>query len=269
MDKIEVQKEMERMFHNNQLIPRIKREFTSAKEFDFQKYFHQKNINEEFGFDLLVQMVLHKRASLPILVGILRRHFNHSQLTVDELYKCAEADLVDWSPIAEQFILKVDISADVQEELDKYQYPIPMIIEPRKLTNNNQTGYLTGGGSVILKKNHHEDDVCLDHLNKMNKVKFVLNHNTAHMIKNQWKGLDKPKEDETFEEYKKRVRQFEKYDRTAKDVMNHIGINDNEFYLTHKYDKRGRVYCQGYHVNYQGTAWNKAVIEFAEGELVQ
>lgn len=267
MDKIEVQIEMERMFHNNQLIPRIKREFTSDER--FIPYFEKHNIDIEFGFDLLTQMVLHKRAKLPILVGILRRHFDDSQQTVEELQKAAEADLIDWSPVTEQFIIKIDISSDVQEELDKYQYPIPMIVEPREIKHNKETGYLTGSGSVILKNNHHDDDVCLDHLNKMNSIRFTLNHNTAHMIKNQWKGLDKPKEDESFDEYKKRVRQFEKYDRTAKDVMNHIGMNDNTFYLTHKYDKRGRVYCQGYHVNYQGTAWNKAVIEFEQEEIVQ
>jgi DNA-directed RNA polymerase len=89
------------------------------------------------------------------------------------------------------------------------------------------------------------------------------------MIKNEWKGLDKPKEDEDYKEYQKRVKQFEKYDRTAKDVMTHLEIADNEFYLTHKYDKRGRIYCQGYHVNYQGTPWNKAVIQFANEEIVE
>jgi DNA-directed RNA polymerase len=42
----------------------------------------------------------------------------------------------------------------------------------------------------------------------------------------------------------------------------------NEFYLTHRYDKRGRCYAQGYHVNPQGNDWNKAVIELAEKEVV-
>jgi len=39
--------------------------------------------------------------------------------------------------------------------------------------------------------------------------------------------------------------------------------------MTHRYDKRGRVYCMGYHVNYQGTPWNKAVIELADKEMIQ
>lgn len=269
MDKLYYQKEMEKLFHKNQLIPRIKREFTDNKQVDFQSYMEAKNIPVDFGFDLLTQMVLHKRVKINVIVGILRRHFDDSQATVDALHKAAEANLVDWSPLTEQFIVRIDITPDVQEELDRYQYPLPMILEPRKITNNEMTGYLTGRGSVILKNNHHDDDVCLDHLNRVNQVKMKINHITALMIKNEWKNLDKPKEDEEFKDYQKRVKQFEKYDRTAKDVMTHLEIADNEFYLTHKYDKRGRIYCQGYHVNYQGTPWNKAVIEFVEGEIIQ
>jgi DNA-directed RNA polymerase len=51
-----------------------------------------------------------------------------------------------------------------------------------------------------------------------------------------------------------------------------IGILEeygNEFYLTHRYDKRGRVYCQGYHISYQGNAWNKSVIELADKEIIE
>ena len=269
MDKRMYQIEMEKLFHRNQLIPRIKAEFTDQKEVDFVAYFKAKNINVDFGYDLLVQMVLHKRAPLKVLVGILRRHFDDSQATVDELYKAADADLIDWSPVTEQFIMKIDISSDVRLDLDRYQYPMPMIVEPKEIKNNSQSAYLTGKGSVILKNNHHDDDVCLDHLNKMNSIPLSINHETALFIKNKWKHLDKPKEDETIEQFKQRVKQFEKYDRTAKDVFVHLEIADNRFFLTHKYDKRGRVYCQGYHVSYQGTDWNKAVIEFYEEEVTE
>ena len=46
-------------------------------------------------------------------------------------------------------------------------------------------------------------------------------------------------------------------------------LNGNNFSLNHKYDKRGRTYCQGYHVNYQGTPWNKAVVEFSHKEITK
>lgn len=268
MDKKAYQLAMEKLFHKNQLVPRIKGEFENSKDPDFLGQMDKYNIDRAFGLDVLTQMVLHKRAPVKVLVGILRRHFDDSQRTMDELYKCVEANLVDWNMMTEQFIIRIDISADIKEELDRYQYPLPMIVPPLKLKDNSSSGYLSGASSVILKNNHHDDDVCLEHLDRMNAIPLSINHITANLIKNEWKNLDKPKEDEDIRDFKRRQKQFEKYDRTAKDVMVHLEIADNRFYLTHKYDKRGRVYCQGYHVNYQGTAWNKAVIEFADGEII-
>jgi DNA-directed RNA polymerase len=181
-----------------------------------------------------------------------------------------KADLANWSSSKKEFIVMWDISKDVQEDLDRYQYPLPMVVEPRVLRTNKDTGYYTSHNSVILKHNHHEEDVCLDHLNNLNRTKFRINQDVATTIKNRWRHLDKPKQDEEPHEFQKRVKAFEKYDRTAADVLNHLGLsNEGEFWLTHKYDKRGRTYCQGYHVNYQAACWNKAVVEFAGQEITE
>lgn len=265
---LEFQIEIEKLFHKNQLFPRIKSEFVAA-DFDFEKHMIEHGIETKFGFDLLVQMVLHKRAKLPVLVGALRKHFaGDCQKTADELLKATQADLVDWSIATKEFIVRFGVSPDVQMDLDRYQYPLPMVVPPKELLSNRDTGYYTSQGSVILRQNHHDDDVCLDHLNRVNQTRFRINQDVATTIKNRWRNLDKPKQDEEVSEYQKRVKAFEKYDRTAHDVIDHLGLaNEGEFYLTHKVDKRGRTYCQGYVVNYQGTAWNKAVIEFANQEI--
>lgn len=266
MSTHDYQIEMEKLFHKNQLFPRIKSEFTSNPEFG--KHMDKHGINQDFGFDLLVQMVLHKRTTLPILVGLLRKHFQQDcQMTADAILEAAKADLVDWKPDFLLFVVRYDITQDVQDDLDRYQYPLPMIVEPLALKDNHDTGYFTSRNSVILKNNHHDEDVCLDHLNAMNRIKLSVNHDVANMIHNKWKNLDKPKDGEDRKDYEKRVKAFKKYDRTARDVMQHLEVADNVFHLTHKYDKRGRVYSQGYHVNYQGNCWNKAVIEFANQEV--
>lgn len=263
----QLQLEIERLFNKNQLIPRLKQEFKTTAAFKDQM--EKFNIPLDFGYTLLAQMALHKRAGMQTMVGILRHFFNTSQECADMLLVAAHADLVDWHPVHRQFILKWDVSTDVKNDLERYQYPLPMVVQPKEVTNNTQTGYLTIKSSIILKDNHHEDDVCLDHINSLNRIKLRVNHDVARMVKNSWKGLDKPKPDEEYEEYQKRVRAFEKYDRTAYEVMEMIEISGGgEFYLTHKYDKRGRCYSQGYHINYQGNPWNKAVISFAKGEIV-
>jgi hypothetical protein len=271
---IELQIETEKLFHRNQLFPRIKAEFLACAKPDFRKRMLDHRIDPDFGFDLLVQMALHKRAGLPVLVGILRKHFKGdslcSQRTADELLKAAEADLVDWDPLTRQFVVKYEMSQDVQDDLDRYQYPLPMVVEPRELKTNHDTGYYTSCNSVILRDNHHELDVCLDHLNRMNRIRFRIDVQVAQTIQHRWKSLDKPKPDEELDDYRRRVKAFEKYDRTVHDVLFHLNLaTGNEFYLTHKYDKRGRSYCQGYHVNYQGATWNKAVVTFADAEVVQ
>lgn len=265
----QVQIDMEKLFHKNQLHPRIKAEFTTA-DLPFREVMMKHGLDTQFGFDLLVQMVLHKRAGLPVLVGILRKHFKgDNQACADALLLACQIDLVDWNPVTEQFIVKYDITQDVQDDLDRYQFPLPMIVEPRELKTNHDTGYFTSRNSVILKNNHHDKDVCLDHLNQMNRIKLTLNNNVASFIENSWRNLDKPKPGEDRKDFDRRKKAFEKYDRTARDVMAHLEIAGGEFHLTHKYDKRGRVYCQGYHVSYQGNSWNKSVIEFANQEIVE
>lgn len=269
--KLGHQLELERLFNKNQTLERLRKEFLECEDFDFVAYMESHDIDSDFGLDLLVQMALHKRTTLPIMVSILRHHFDGedaSQLTADMILKAAEADLVDWHPIYRQLIVVFDTPADVQEELDRFQYPLPMVVHPKKLADNRDTGYFLSRNSVILRKNHHEEDVCLDHLNRMNHIKFSIDHDTANMIANRWKNLDKAKPNETEQDFQKRVRAFEKYDRTAKEVLYLLLTYGNEIYLTHKYDKRGRTYCQGYYVTYQGAPWNKAVLELADKEIV-
>ncbi len=261
------QVELERLFNKNQLIPRIRKEFQDEKQ--FTEYMEDQKIPVQFGLDLLVQMCLHKRAKLTTLIGCLRHHFQNNQLTADMIYKAAQANLLFYNSGLRMFIIRFDIAPEVQAELDRFQFPLPMVVPPFEVKNNRETGYITSGGSIILRHNHHDHDVCLDHINRVNQIRFVINQNTVRMVKNKWRNLDKPKSGETKDDFNRRKRAFEKYDRSAKDVIQLLLKEGNEFYLTHRYDKRGRIYCQGYHVTYQGAPWNKAVIEFAEQEIIE
>lgn len=270
--KVAHQLELERLYNKNQTIARIRQEFEEFKEFDFKKYMTSKEIMPDFGMDLLVQMVLHKRTTVSTIVGILRKHFEPmpkaSQMAADMLLKCIQAELVDWSESTKQLIVVFNISEAVQADLDRYQFPLPMVVHPLQVKDNRDTGYYLSRNSLILRKNHHSEDICLDHINRVNDIKFVINPDTAYMVKNQWRNMDKPKQGESKSDFQRRVRAFDKYDRSSKDVIEKLLTYGNEFWLTHKYDKRGRVYCQGYHVSYQSAPWNKAVIELADKEVV-
>lgn len=265
--KLDHQKKLEYLYSKNQLIPRIKEEFLNYEKFSFEKHCIDNSIPPDFGIDLLVQMALHKRADLSTLVGILRHHFGNGQETVEYICAAAYAGLVDFDTRSNVFVVIFTIPDKLQAEIDRFQYPLPMVVKPQKITNNTQIGYLLNHSSIILKDNHHEDDVCLDHINRINRIKFCINLNTATMIKNRWRNMDKPKNGESSNDFKRRQRAFNKYDSTSQDVIALLIQEGNEFYLTHRYDKRGRIYCQGYHVNYQGNPWNKAVIELVNQEI--
>lgn len=270
--KMQAQVELETLYSKNQLMPRLRHYFEEEirSQLDLTKFFDIHKIDKDFGFSLLVQMALHRRTTLPTMVGILRHHFDDGQATADAILKCCEVQLLHWNAAFSQLVVEpiLTIPEHVQRDLDLFQFPLPMVVEPREVKSNRDTGYVLNRGSIILKKNHHSDDVCLDHINRMNKVRFTINIDTATMVKNAWRNLDKPKEGETKEDFEKRKRAFEKYSRTAHDVHDVMVEHGNVFYLTHKYDKRGRVYCQGYHINYQGNAWNKAVVELADKEII-
>ena len=117
-------------------------------------------------------------------------------------------------------------------------------------------------GSMILggSFNHHEKDICLDHLNRMNKVELTL-----------YRPLLRKYE----EAPKKALNTIQRQDQWHHFIKNsyriYIGIarKGNRFRLLHRVDKRGRTYAAGYHVNTQGSSFKKAIIQFANKELVE
>lgn len=261
--------ELEGLYAKNHLMKRLRAEFDVE---GMDTFCTEHELPRKFTIDLMAQISLHRRAPMSTLVGILHHHFGDTkqdlQTCADTIWRAAEAGVVNYDPIAWQFTVRFDVSDAVQGELERFQYPLPMVVPPRPIQGNRDTGYFTITGSVILKDNHHEDDVCLDHLNRVNQIPLVINPDTARMVVNQWRNLDHQKEGETQKDFEKRLRAFEKYDRVSRDVIDALFMTGEPFYLTHRYDKRGRCYAQGYHVTTQGNAWNKAMIEFADQELV-
>lgn len=266
---IKHQMQLEAEFNKNQLIPRMRKEFEDSEDINFMAFFEHIGVDFKLGIDAMVQLALHKRADLETLVGTLFSHSGDAQYIADQLLLMVENDCFDYDPSIDKFIVIYEIDDETQLELEKFQYPLPIVSKPKEVKTNNDTGYYGSKGSIILKKNHHDMDVCLDHINRMNNQRLCINWDVANFVKNEWSNLDKPKQGETRQEYQKRVRAFQKYDRTAKDVMQLVTQEGNNFSLAHRYDKRGRTYPQGYHINYAGTSWNKAVLEFADKELVE
>lgn len=262
--------ELEELFAKNNTMPRLRYDFDIPA---VHAHCETWNIPRMFAIDLLSQMVLHKRASLSTLVGLLKHHFDETtkaglQDCTDMICLAADAGFIGYDPFAWQFVIRNDASKETQDALELFQYPLPMVVPPKEARTNKDTGYFSIRGSLILRDNHHDDDICLDHINRVNKTPLAINTETCRMVQNQWRNLDRKKEGETDDEFKARVKAFEKFDRSSREILEAVYMSGEPFYLTHKYDKRGRCYAQGYQVNPQGNAWQKAMVEFAEQELV-
>lgn len=264
----ENQKMLETMFNDRQAMALLRRELTNDAV--AMQTIEKSQLDSEFALDLLSQMALHKRATVPMLVGLLNQHFGGQlQATTDALAQAAQADLIDWDSSVQQFILVFDVDENTHSILRQYQYLPPMIVPPLEVTSNRGSGYITvTNDSLLLKDNHHEGDICLDSINRFNRVPLTANLEVVRKIRNHWKGIDKPKDGETFENYQQRLKAFERYEKTAFFTIALLAEMGNRFHLTHKVDKRGRTYAQGYHLNTQGNCWNKAVLELAEPEYV-
>ena len=150
---------------------------------------------------------------------------------------------------------------NIKKAMEMIQYMPPMIVEPLKVNHNRDTGYLTLKDSLILggKHNHHEGNICLDVLDIQNKVCLMINTQFINSFTEvPKKSLETKEAEENWFQFKK------KSDEMYRLVLR----TGNRVWLTHRVDVRGRMYAQGYHLNTQGAAFKKALLELATEELV-
>lgn len=158
-------------------------------------------------------------------------------------------------------ISRMQLPSDLVSFIENSCYLPPMVCEPVELINNMSSGYLTHNDSLILGNgNHHDGDLCLDVLNTINRVQLRLDTVFLSTVEETPTfDLDTPEKNEQWLRFKKQSYSFYR-----------LMVDDgNQFYLTHKVDKRGRIYASGYHITTQGTAFKKASIELANEELVE
>jgi len=156
---------------------------------------------------------------------------------------------------------RIDLGDRLVEFIENSQYLPPMVCEPLELTHNFSSGYLTHNDSLVLGSgNHHDGDLCLDVLNTMNKVVLSVDTQFLSTVEEEPSfELDSEMKRDNWTAFKKQSYYF----------YSLLEQQGNRFYLTHKVDKRGRIYACGYHLNTQGTPFKKAMLEFAEPQLVE
>lgn len=159
-----------------------------------------------------------------------------------------------------EFVPRIILPQYLIDSINNMEYLPPMVCEPVEITGNYQNGYLTFKDSMVLGKgNHHDGDLCLDVINTMNKVSLKLD--TAF--------LSTVEEEPTFAlDTQEKIDQWANFKAQSYRMYMLMERHGNKFHLTHKVDKRGRIYAQGYHISTQGTAFKKAAIELSKEEYI-
>ena len=157
-------------------------------------------------------------------------------------------------------ISRIPLEPELLVFIENSQYLPPMVCKPLNLESNYSSGYLTHKDSLVLGNgNHHDGDLCKDVLNLMNQVPLKLDTQFLSTVEEQ----------PTFElDDRDKQKQWDTFKRQSYKFYTLVAQYGNQFYLTHKVDKRGRIYASGYHLSTQGTAFKKASIELHKEEVV-
>lgn len=199
---------------------------------------------------ILTQVYLHKRMNIPTIVGCIRSSCESAQEAANYVIDCINNKWVEYDPKRVEIIYSYVPEDEIVRKMEQFQFPPPLLCKPKPIKKNTDSAYYSiNFGNVILNQKYVPKDLkldaCLDHINRMNQVAFKLNMDVVNAIDNKWEGVLHPEEGETQEEFQKKVRAFQKYNRNAHHLIKMIKEASNKFYLAHNYDKRGRIYSQG------------------------
>lgn len=230
-----------------------------------------------------ISLECQKPMKLVSVASLCARHLNMSD-KVEAIHTMAEiiavlgeTDLFDNKKTREGWIVisRVGLDAEVTQYADNALYLPPLIIKPRKVRSNRDSGYITQRGeSLILGfyENHHDDNICLDVINILNSNEYELDTDFIDNNVMEWSepefevGKHTHYEEEQitamskdyFENY------FKEQSKFFVKLMKHHG---NSMYITNKVDKRGRIYSQGFHINPQGDSYHKAMLNLKHREI--
>lgn len=157
-------------------------------------------------------------------------------------------------------VSRIPLEKNLVAYIENSTYLPPMVCKPLPLENNYSSGYLSYKDSLVLGKgNHHDGDLCLDALNIMNGVALRIDEQFLT------KCEEVPNHEFSSAEERDQWSRFKWQSYCFYEMLVKMG---NRMYLTHKPDKRGRIYAQGYHITTQGSAFKKAMLELANEEVV-
>lgn len=255
--------------------------YSRVQEYKLVKDFVKSNFEEisDRELDILTKLSIYKTIPINALIESVYTSNNpitdtysieqinqYNQETVDIINSLAVDDCLDlYSKNGKIYVrTKLVVPNDIQNIIDLFMYPVPLIEKPKHIHKLTDTGYhhFTEGYVILnLHKEHLPDNYyfCTDILNILSKQKYELNQRAIDHNVYKWR-----------KEINEETMSYKQLAILKQSITNLQKIyKDKEFYLTWKYDKRGRFYDSGYLIHIQGNDYQKSVIQFANKELVQ
>ena len=189
------------------------------------------------------------------------------KMIADILFVLCESDLYDiYHNTQKELCIRAvyKLKPITLQAINRTKFLPPMLCKPNKVRYNDDCGFLTFREHCILKRhNHHDLSISLDVLNIQNIIElcldpFVLEFEKEFKMKEEYKN-------KTVLQLKEIQDQFELAKAETYSLYNEL---PEKFYLLHRYDSRGRLYCSGYSISYQSAEYDKAVINIAEKEFI-
>ena len=159
-------------------------------------------------------------------------------------------DLVTLTRLSDQTLL-VATEFELPVEIPAFGKHQPLFRKPEPIDYNPILG---------CRFKQHTADICLDHIDRMNAIPLALE---TRLIDTLEEAPNSPPE--TTEHLK----QWEAFREQSAAAYATVRASGNRFHLEHAYDTRGRCYCDGYLITYQGSQYKKAIVQLAEKEIVQ
>lgn len=246
---------------------------------------HETLINKDLSelmYKLLTVVVPKGRVTLQQAVGALIGSFKSIE-SVSRQLKAVNL-VIEFCPLLELDITKgaefgyldsmVQLDKEELDVLNQQSVTLPSIVPLRQVRNNSSIGYRTVKKSVIMGGKHHDYDARLPHINKRNRIAFRIDKDIAgRMLAGNIDAFDptpkinkKTGKIETKQEVEERKASYLDLHHNLMDKIK--PIVDRDIYFSHRKDNRGRTYVEAYHLNYQGSDAQKALVNLAKTELI-
>ncbi len=206
---------------------------------------------------IFTQALLNNKLNLQSIIGLvagkisLNDPLDRAKTAAECIALCAQVDLIDIEASGVVHgMYSVTTKWQLDEEIKRSDKHEPITRKPLPKTENQILG---------CRYKQHNEETCLDHINRMNAIELQLDKKFLSTISEESKReLDTQQKIDQFNLF--RSRSYRAYIKLAR--------GGNRFYLEHANDVRGRTYCDGYYITYQGNSFRKAIVQLAKEEIV-